>query len=113
MVTINYIWAGIRAPPPHTHTLLLIPFKHTLKILIVCGDVKTVIDAATGVGYLELGLRMGTLSGHVYVAHYVVDSWNNRVWSHQVLRALGSSVKIDPYWRECQDHWQPFEMKGK
>lgn len=77
MVTINYIWAGIRAPPPHTHTLLLIPFKHTLKILIVCGDVEMVIEAATGDSYLELGLRMGTLSGHVYMSHYVVDSWNN------------------------------------
>lgn len=44
MATINYIWAGIRvAPPPPP---LLIPFKHTLKILTVNGGVMAK-EAAT------------------------------------------------------------------
>lgn len=43
MTTINYIWAGVSNPSPP----LLIPFKHTLKILIVNG-VLVAVEAATG-----------------------------------------------------------------
>lgn len=77
MATINYIWAGIRTGPPP----LLIPFKHTLKILIVNGGVSGSRGSNRGENYLELRLGMGvccmTLSAHVCVSSCVIDSWTS------------------------------------
>lgn len=76
MATINYIWAEIRTPP---HTLLLISFKHTLKISIVNGDVVMVMEAATGDRIIRsLELRMGVFYDPQWtcfcVSSCVVDS---------------------------------------
>lgn len=75
MATINYIWTGIRTAPPHTHTLL-IPFKHTLKILIVNGDVGGHRGSIRVQNYLELRLGIGvccmTLTEHVFICQAVL-----------------------------------------
>lgn len=78
MATINYNWAGIRTAPPHT---LLIPFKHTLKILIVNGGVGGRRSSNRGENSLEWRLGTGvccmTLSARVCVSSCVIDSWTS------------------------------------
>lgn len=57
MATINYIGLESEQPPPPP---LLIPFKHTLKILTVNGSVVAK-GSNRGQNYLELRLRMWVL----------------------------------------------------